>query len=190
MFGFTFAKHLVGRLREEYALCCRPYAFPGAERVHRSAIVLRDPWCELSIGEGSTVEHGTILLARNERHESMAINSHIRIGRNCYIGQYNNLRTGGGAIDIGDEVYIAQFVSLIASGHGIAAGVPMRLQPIPEKRNVRIGNSAWIGVGATVLPGVTIGEGAVIGAGAVVTKDVPPQAIVGGVPAALIHYRT
>jgi acetyltransferase-like isoleucine patch superfamily enzyme len=52
-----------------------------------------------------------------------------------------------------------------------------------------IGNDVWIGAGATVLGGVTVGNGAVICAGAVVTKDVPPYAIVGGVPARIIRYR-
>jgi acetyltransferase-like isoleucine patch superfamily enzyme len=189
MFKLTFVRHLIKRFREEYALCYRQFTFPGAERVHLSAIVLRDPWCDLVVGEGSIVEHGTILLARNERPEPMAINSHIRIGRHCYIGQYNNLRTGGGTIDIGDEVFLSQFVSLIASGHGIAAEIPMRHQANPEKRDITIRHGAWIGVGATVLPGVTVGEGAVIGAGAVVTKDVDANAIVGGVPAQVIRMR-
>lgn len=52
-----------------------------------------------------------------------------------------------------------------------------------------IGNDVWIGAGAIVLGGVTIGDGAIVGAGAVVTKDVPPYAIVGGVPAKIIRYR-
>lgn len=54
---------------------------------------------------------------------------------------------------------------------------------------VTIGNDVWIGTRAMVLGGVTIGDGAVIGAGAIVTKDVPPYAIVGGVPAKVIKYR-
>ncbi len=52
-----------------------------------------------------------------------------------------------------------------------------------------IGNDVWIGSNATILQGVNIGNGAVIAAGAVVTKDVPPYAIVGGVPAKIIKYR-
>ena len=52
-----------------------------------------------------------------------------------------------------------------------------------------IGNDVWIGSKATILQGVTIGNGAIIAAGAVVTKDVPPYAIVGGVPAKIIKYR-
>lgn len=54
---------------------------------------------------------------------------------------------------------------------------------------VTIGNDVWIGTRAMVLGGVTIGDGAIIGAGAIVTKDVPPFAIVAGVPARIVRYR-
>ena len=54
---------------------------------------------------------------------------------------------------------------------------------------VRIGHDVWIGSGAQVLAGVTIGNGAIVAAGAMVTKDVPPFAIVGGVPARVLRYR-
>lgn len=61
---------------------------------------------------------------------------------------------------------------------------------LPEKKNfVKIGNDVWLGANAIILPGVTIGDGAIIGAGAVVTKDVPPYAIVAGVPAKVLRYR-
>lgn len=58
-----------------------------------------------------------------------------------------------------------------------------------QYQTIEIGNDVWIGSNATVLPHVKIGDGAVIGAGAVVTHDVPPYAIVAGVPARIIRYR-
>lgn len=58
-----------------------------------------------------------------------------------------------------------------------------------KAHRVTLGNDVWIGHGSTILPGVTIGTGAGIGAGAVVSKDVPPFAIAGGVPAKIIRYR-
>lgn len=61
--------------------------------------------------------------------------------------------------------------------------------PIENYLPVVIGNDVWIGTRAMIFDGVKIGDGAIIGAGAVVTKDVPPYAIVGGVPAKIIRYR-
>ena len=57
------------------------------------------------------------------------------------------------------------------------------------KGDIVVGDDVWIGYGSTIMSGVHIGQGAVIAAGAVVTKDVPPYAIVGGVPAKVIRYR-
>lgn len=58
-----------------------------------------------------------------------------------------------------------------------------------SKGDVKIGNDVWLGLDAIILSGVTIGDGAVIGARALVTKDVPPYAIVSGIPAKIRHYR-
>ena len=59
----------------------------------------------------------------------------------------------------------------------------------PEADRVFIGNDVWIGSRVTIMGGIKIGDGAIIASGAVVTKDVPPYAIVGGVPAHVIRYR-
>ena len=60
---------------------------------------------------------------------------------------------------------------------------------LPRARKTYIGNDVWIGHGVTIKQGVAIGNGAVVGSNALVTKNVPPYAVVGGVPAKLIKYR-
>ena len=64
-----------------------------------------------------------------------------------------------------------------------------KLVPWRTTRPVIIGNDVWIGRNAIIMDGVEIGSGAVVASGAIVTKDVPPYAIVGGVPAKVIRYR-
>jgi acetyltransferase-like isoleucine patch superfamily enzyme len=65
---------------------------------------------------------------------------------------------------------------------------PIRLQGI-YKRDVHLGHNVWVGYGASVLRGVSIGDNAVVGTSSVVTRDVPANAVVGGVPARLIRMR-
>lgn len=65
----------------------------------------------------------------------------------------------------------------------------MKYADTEKKYNVVIGNDVWVGQRALIMSGITVGDGAVIAAGAVVTHDVPPYAIVGGVPAKIIRYR-
>lgn len=60
---------------------------------------------------------------------------------------------------------------------------------VSEQYYIEIGNDVWIGQSAEIMSGIRIGDGAVIGAGAVVTKDVPPYAVVAGVPAKILKYR-
>lgn len=105
----------------------------------------------------------------------------IHVGKNVFINSGCRFQDQGG-ITIGDGVLIGHNVVLATLNHDIDPRKRSNLYPAP----IVIGNNVWIGANATVVPGVTIGDGAVIGAGAVVTKDVPPNIIVGGVPAKII----
>ena len=98
------------------------------------------------------------------------------LGQECTISAYQH-------VSIGRECVIADRVMLIDFDHGmVEVERPIRLQGI-YKRDVRVGNNVWIGYGACILRGVTVGDNAVIGTNAVVTRDVPANAVVGGVPA-------
>lgn len=104
--------------------------------------------------------------------------------------QYNNFRSVGAPITIGDNCLIAQFGSFIARGHGFARrDMLIGEQPIPESIGISIGSDVWIGTNVTIMPGITIGDGAVIGAGSVVTKDVDAYTIVVGSPARKVSER-
>jgi acetyltransferase-like isoleucine patch superfamily enzyme len=72
---------------------------------------------------------------------------------------------------------------------GSGASIKLANHEVEVFKRTAIGNDVWIGHAAVIRTGVTIGHGAVIGSGAVVTKDVPPYAIVGGIPAQIIRYR-
>ena len=92
---------------------------------------------------------------------------------------------GPGEIVIGDNCLIGPEVLVLTSTHSL--GPDGSIGRRPEFRNVRIGDGAWFGARATILPGVRVGAGAVIGAGATVTKDCEPGGVYGGVPAKRIR---
>ena len=106
---------------------------------------------------------------------------HITIGKNVFIN-FDCTFLALGGITIEDDVLIGPKVSLITENHPLDPQERKGLtgKPILIKKN------AWIGANATILPGVTIGENAVVAAGAVVSKDVPDNTIVGGIPAKFI----
>ena len=107
-------------------------------------------------------------------------------GAHCTVNPYAMI---SGKVSCGDGVRIASHASLVGFNHGYDdPDVPIYRQK-HETLGITIEDDVWIGANAVVVDGVTIGRGAVIAAGAVVSKDVPPMAIVGGVPARVLRYR-
>ncbi|MBW8687058.1 DapH/DapD/GlmU-related protein [Chitinophaga rhizophila] len=106
----------------------------------------------------------------------------ISIGKNVFINHACSFLDMGG-ITLEDQVLIGPRVNLVTENHPLSPAERrgMLCKPILIKRN------AWIGAGATILPGVTVGENAVVAAGAVVSKDVPDNTVVGGIPARVIR---
>lgn len=123
----------------------------------------------------------------------------VSVGEQSY-GELNVVTFGQESrLVIGNHVSIAQMVTfLLEVEHYVdhLSTFPFRVKVLQNcmyeafsKGDIHIDDDVWIGYGATILSGVHIGQGAVVAAGAVVSKDIPPYAIVGGVPAKVIRYR-
>lgn len=117
----------------------------------------------------------------------------IIIGRWVHISSFCHINAGGGRVEIGDGVGIASGARIIAgsnlkTGEFMSAAAPAERQVV-RRGMVRIGDQAFVGAGATIMPDVMIGQGAIVGAGAVVTHDVPAFEIWAGVPARKIGDR-
>lgn len=107
----------------------------------------------------------------------------MKVGRNVFVNQNCTFYDLGG-LEIGDDVMIGPNVSLITSGHPVE---PSRRRDCVVAKPIVIGRNVWIGAGATIVGGVTIGQNAVVAAAAVVTRNVPPNTLVGGNPAKIIR---
>lgn len=109
-------------------------------------------------------------------------------GKNTVFGKHVFVNAGcrfqdQGGITIGDACQIGHNVVIATLNHGLAPEERGNITPAP----VVLARNVWIGANATILPGVRIGENAIVAAGAVVTKDVPANTIVGGVPAKVLR---
>lgn len=127
--------------------------------------------------------------------------SRVKIGKQCLIQDHVYMRAGSdGHIHMDDNCAVNSFAKLFGHG-GINVGANSQLGPgvlitttthdfrksmRTEFRQVNIGEWAWIGANAVILPGITVGNYAVIGAGSIVTKDIPDYAIAVGNPARII----
>ena len=131
----------------------------------------------------------------NLAHDASVMNS--RIGKRTSVGRYTIIRNS----EIGRYVSLSWRCTIGADAHpydrisGSGAfyqkkyGLLKENAPKDRPPVTVVGNDVWIGCDVIIVAGVKVGDGAIIGAGSVVTKDVPPYAIVAGVPAKIIRYR-
>lgn len=153
-----------------------------------SAAALR---IELPVTLGQAVFHSSCAIGRYSYMRSGTVNCASSIGRFCSLGP---------DIRIGDGNHPTTFLSTHPFQYGAAGGfsgwkefdqfkAAIKLPPEIRRSAPVIGHDVWIGAGAMIQMGVRIGSGAVIAGGSIVTKDVPPYAIVAGVPAKLLRMR-
>lgn len=113
---------------------------------------------------------------------------HSEFGRNLHLGRDVFVNMGcrfqdTGGIEVGDGSLIGHGCTVTTLNHSLD---PSRRSDMTPAR-VEVGRRVWLGANVTVVPGVRIGDGAVVGAGAVVTRDVPPDTVVAGVPARVVR---
>jgi acetyltransferase-like isoleucine patch superfamily enzyme len=137
------------------------------------------PEATLKIGRWAWLGHGCKIRV----HEGeVSIGAKTVIGQECTISAFQH-------VSIGRECIIADRVMLIDFDHGVTeVERPIRNQGI-YKRDVDVGHNVWIGYGACILRGVTVGDNSIIGTSAVLTRAVPPNAVVAGVPGRVIRMR-
>src|SRR3954454_17445492 len=133
----------------------------------------------LELGRWSWIGHGSKIRC----HEGVVeIGAKTVLGQECTISAYQHVR-------IGEQCVIADRAMFIDFDHGVVeTDRPIRKQGI-YKRDVEVGNNVWIGYGACILRGVRVGDNAIVGTNSVVTKDVPANAVVAGIPAKVIRMR-
>lgn len=123
----------------------------------------------------------------NFTHDSIFIGNDVFIGKGAFFSARNC------SIRIGDKVMFGPGVTIMGGDHNTSVKGAFMCD-VKEKRpeddsDVVIQQDVWVGCNVTVLKGVTVGRGSIVAAGALVVNDVPPYAIVGGVPAKVIRYR-
>jgi len=137
------------------------------------------PDATLKIGRWAWLGHGCKIRV----HEGeVSIGAKTVIGQECTVSAFKH-------VSIGRECIIADRVMLIDFDHGVTeVERPIRNQGI-YKRDIDVGHNVWIGYGACILRGVTVGENSIIGTSAVLTRTVPANAVVAGIPARVVRMR-
>ncbi len=181
-----------GMLNRRYGLLLvrylrRRFLTAAGRRWRTNGLVFFGRGLELEIAARGRVDFGRFVWIGDSTkircHEGrVEIGDKTVIGQECTISAYQHVK-------IGQQCVIADRAMFIDFDHGVVeVERPIRQQGI-YKRDVIVGSNVWIGYGACVLRGVSVGDNAIVGTNSVVTKDVPANAVVAGIPARVIRMR-
>ncbi len=136
---------------------------------------------------GFRIGRGTVFWGSVQIYGSGNLYKRLVIGNDCWIN-LGCLFDLGDTITLGDRIAVGHQVLFLTSSHEVGS-FERRAGPSTVAA-IQIGDGAWIGSRAVLMPGITVGVGAIVASGAVVTKDVPPHTLVAGVPAKIIRQLT
>jgi len=145
-----------------------------SSKIYWSVRMDTPPYRRFWLGRKSVIESYCCI---NNAVGDVTIGDHTRVGIHCIVI---------GPVCIGNHVNLAQGITVTALNHNFEDTTKRIDEQGISTKPVVIGDDVWIGANAVILPGVTIGRHVVVAAGAVVTKDVPDNCVIGGVPAKLI----
>jgi acetyltransferase-like isoleucine patch superfamily enzyme len=174
-----------GRLLGRYLR--RRFLTAAGRRWRTNGLVFFGRELELEVAARGRVDFGRFVWIGDKTkircHEGrVEIGDKTVMGQECTISAYQHVR-------IGQQCVIADRAMFIDFDHGVVeVERPIRQQGI-YKRDVVVGSNVWVGYGACVLRGVSVGDNAIVGTNSVVTKDVPANAVVAGIPARIIRMR-
>ncbi len=209
-FRYELITFLFGSISGGLGFLLRKKAYPsllgksGRGLIIGKNVVLRHPQ-NILLSDNVTIDDNCLIDGRGADNEGLVLEEGVLINRNCmlqaktgpiHFGKRcslgsNSVVVSMAGVELGEAVLAAGNVYISAGAYSFEEkGKAIMDQAAYSKGPIKIGNHVWIGTSAVILDGVTIGDGAIIGAGAVVNKDVPANAIVGGVPAKVLRMRT
>lgn len=174
----VWIRNFIGHVGENSTIC-KPCSLQGEGQKN------------ISIGNHTIIQSNSILGCWVKYGKQEFPNASITIGNECSIGEYNHI-TACNKITIGDGLLTGRYVIISDNSHGGLSMEDSIIKPVKRslksKGEVVIGDNVWLGDKVAVLAGVHIGNNVIVAANAVVTKDIPDNSIVAGVPGKIIAH--